>query len=142
MLVRTDNTVAVSYINRLGVIRSHRMSQLARHLLLWSDMQFKSLCAVHIPEQLNRAADALSQQLKFPGEWRIHPEMNRLIWSRFGEAQVNLFASHKSSHCQLYFFPFGTDSLAHSWPQDLRKYALPTVSLLVQTLCELREGEE
>ncbi len=36
VLVRTDNTAAVSYINRLGGIRSHRMSQLARHLLLWS----------------------------------------------------------------------------------------------------------
>ncbi len=49
VLFRTDNTVAVSYINRLGGIRSHRMSQLARHLLLWSPTQFKSLCAVHIP---------------------------------------------------------------------------------------------
>ncbi len=94
VLVRTDNTVAVSYINRLGGIRSHRMSQLARHLLLWSHTQFKSLRTVHIPGKLNRAADALSWQLTFPGEWRLHPEMIRLIWSRFGEAQVNLFASH------------------------------------------------
>ncbi len=73
VLVRTDNTAAVSYINRLGGIRSHRMSQL-RHLLLWSHTQFKSLRAVHIPGQLNRAADALSRQLTFPGEWRLHPE--------------------------------------------------------------------
>ncbi len=28
---------------------------------------------------------------------------DRLIWSWFGEAQVNLFASHESSHRQLYF---------------------------------------
>ncbi len=103
VLVRTDNTAAVSYINRLGGIRSHRMSQLARHLLLWSHTQFKSLRAVHIPGQLNRAADALSRQLTFPGEWRLHPETIRLIWSRFGEAQVDLFASPESSHCQLYF---------------------------------------
>ncbi len=90
VLVRTDNTAAVSYINRLGGIRSHRMSQLTRHLLLWSHTQFKSLRAVHIPGQLNRAADALSRQLTFPGEWRLHPETIRLIWSRFGEAQVEL----------------------------------------------------
>ncbi len=77
VLVCTDNTAAVSYINRLGGIRSHRMSQLAHHLLLWSHTQFKSLRAVHIPGQLNRAADALSRQLTFPGEWRLHPEM---IW--------------------------------------------------------------
>ncbi len=146
MLARTDNTAAVSYINRLGGIRSHRMSQLARHLLLWSHMQFKSLRAVHIPGQLNRAADALSRQLTFPGEWRLHPETIRLMWSRFGEAQVDLFASPESSHCQLYFSltegPFGTDALAHSWPRALRKYAFPPVSLLAQTLCKLREDEE
>ncbi len=120
VLVRTDNTAAVSYINRLGGIRSHRMSQLARHLLLWSHTQFKSLRAVHIPGQLNCAADALSRQLTFPGEWRLHPETIRLIWSRFGEAQVDLFASPESSHCQLYFSltegPLGTDALAHSFP--------------------------
>ncbi len=146
VLVRTDNTAAVSYINRLGGIRSHRISQLAHHLLLWSHTQFKSLRAVHIPGQLNRAADALSQQLTFPREWRLHPETIRLIWSRFGEAQVDLFASPESSHCQLYFSltegPLGTDALAHSWPRALRKYAFPPASLLAQTLCKLREDEE
>ncbi len=60
MLVRTDNTAAVSYINRMGGIRSRRMSQLARHLLLWSHTRLKSLRTVHIPGELNRAADALS----------------------------------------------------------------------------------
>ncbi len=60
VLVRMDNTAAVSYINRLGGIRSHRRLQLAHHLLLWSHTQFKSLRALHILGQLNRAADALS----------------------------------------------------------------------------------
>ncbi len=66
VLVRTDNTAAVSYINRMGGIRSRRMSQLARHLLLWSHTRLKSLRAVHIPGELNRAADALSRQLTSP----------------------------------------------------------------------------
>ncbi len=100
VLVCTDNTAAVSYINLLGGIRSHRVSHLALHLLLWSPTQFKSLRAVHIPGKFNRAADALLQQLSFPGEWRLHPERIRLIWSRFGEAQVDLFASPESSHCR------------------------------------------
>ena len=146
VLVRTDNTAAVSYINRQGGLRSRRMSQLARHLLLWSQTRLKSLRAIHIPGELNRAADALSRQLTFPGEWRLHPQTVQLIWSRFGEAQVDLFASHESSHCQLYYSlsqaPLGTDALAHSWPRALRKYAFPPVSLLAQTLCKVREDEE
>ncbi len=52
VLVRTDNTAAVSYINRMGGIRSRRMSQFARHLLLWSHTRLKSLRAVHIPGEL------------------------------------------------------------------------------------------
>ncbi len=136
--------MTVSYINWQGCLRSRCMSQLARHLLLWSQMQCKSQRVVHIPGELNRAADALSRQLTFPGEWRLHPKMIRLIWSRFGEAQVDLFASHKSSHCQLYYSltesPLDTDTLAHSWPRALRKYA--PVSLLAQTLCKVREDKE
>ncbi len=115
VLVRTDNTAAVSYINRLGGIRSHRMSQLARHLLLWSHTQFKSLRAVHISGQLNRAADALSRQLTFPGEWRLHPETIRGSSGR----------------------PVG---LPRVLPLPaLRKYAFPPVSLLAQTLCKDEE---
>ncbi len=64
----------------------------------------------------------------------------------FGEAQVDLFASPESSHCQLYFSltegPLGTDALAHNWPRAFHKYAFPPVSLLAQTLCKLREDEE
>ncbi|KAI2666135.1 ORF V: Enzymatic polyprotein [Labeo rohita] len=118
VLVRTDNIAMVAYINHQGGVRS------CRHLLLW--------------RELNRAADTLSRQLTLPGEWRLHPQVVQLIWSRFGEAQVDLFASPESALCQLFYSlteaPFGTDALAHSWPRGLLKYAFPPVSLLVQTL--------
>ncbi len=77
----------------------YTITQLACHLLLWRHMQFKSLRAVHIPGKLNRADDTLSWQLTSPGEWRLYPKTIRLIWSRFGEAQMDLFASHESFHC-------------------------------------------
>ncbi len=54
------NTAAVSYINRLGSIRSHRMSQLARHLLLWSHTQFKSLRCSHPGEVQSCGRHALT----------------------------------------------------------------------------------
>ncbi len=81
-----------------------------------------------------------------PGEWRLHPEVLQLIWRRFGDAQVDMFASPDTSHCQLFFSlsegTLGTDALACSWPRGLRKYAFPPVSLLAQTLCKVREDEE
>ncbi len=90
ILVRTDNTATVAYINHRGGLRSRRMSQLARHLLLWSQKHLRSLRAVHVPGELNRAADELSRQHALPGEWRLHPEVLQLIWRRFGDAQVDL----------------------------------------------------
>ncbi|KAI2646551.1 ORF V: Enzymatic polyprotein [Labeo rohita] len=66
VLVRTDSTATVAYINHQGGLRSRRMSQLARHLLLWSQTWVKSLRAVHIPGELNRAADQLSRQSTHP----------------------------------------------------------------------------
>ncbi|KAI2658281.1 ORF V: Enzymatic polyprotein [Labeo rohita] len=122
VLVRTDSTATVAYINRQGGLRSRRMSQLARHLLLWSQTWLKSLRAVHIPGELNRAADQLSRQSTHPGEWRLHPETR---FYSLNEAPNSL----------------GRDALAHSWPPG-PKYAFPPVSLLAQTLCKIREDEE
>ncbi len=82
VLVRTDNTATVAYINRQGGLRSRRMSQLARHLLLWSQKHLRSLRAIHIPGVFNRAADELSRAA-LPGEWRLHPQAVQLIWGRF-----------------------------------------------------------
>ncbi|KAL0194518.1 hypothetical protein M9458_008090 [Cirrhinus mrigala] len=119
VLVRMDNTAAVVYINHQGGLRSRRMSQLACHLLLWSQTRLKSLRAYHIPGELNRAANALSRQLTHPGEWRLHPQVVQLIWSRFSKAQVDLFASPESSHCQLFYSlteaPLSRGALAYSW---------------------------
>ncbi len=72
VLVRTDSTATVAYINRQGSLRSRRMSQLARHLLLRSPKHLRSLHAIHIPGFLNWVANELSQAA-LPGEWRLHP---------------------------------------------------------------------
>ncbi|KAI2655623.1 Transposon Ty3-G Gag-Pol polyprotein [Labeo rohita] len=129
VLVRSDNTATVAYINHQGGVRSFRMSQLARHLLLWSQHRLKSLRATHIPGEANRMADSLSRQVSLGGEWRLHPQSVQLIWDRFGQAQVDLFASPESTHCQLWYglteAPLGIDALAHSWPRGRLKYAFP-----------------
>ncbi len=89
VLVHTDSTATVAYINRQGRLRSRRMSQLARHLLLWSWKHLRSLRAIHFPDLLNRTADELSRAA-LPGEWRLHPQTVQLIWRRFGLVQVDL----------------------------------------------------
>ncbi len=87
-----------------------------------------------------------SRRAALPREWRLHPQTVQLIWRCFGLAQLDLFVSLETSHCQLFYSlnegTLGTDTLAHSWPRGLCKYAFPPVSLLAQTPCKIREEEE
>ncbi len=63
----------------------------------------------------------LSCQPALPGEWRILPETVQLIWRRFGDAQVGLFASQFAScftPC-----PRGPSAQTHWHTVGLRAYA-------------------
>src|SRR4029434_7906981 len=53
VLVRTDNTSAMAYINRQGGVRSPSLHHWANRLLLWAAVHILSLRAVHIPRHLN-----------------------------------------------------------------------------------------
>jgi hypothetical protein len=72
VLVQSNNTSVVSYINRQGGLRSRRLYKLARQVLLWSLGKLLSL-AMYLPGYLNVVADSLSRQGPRPGEWRLHP---------------------------------------------------------------------
>src|SRR4029434_5224115 len=61
VLVRTDNTAALAYINRQGGVHSQSLHHWAPRLLLWAARHVLSLRAVHIPGHLNYGADLLSR---------------------------------------------------------------------------------
>ncbi|KAI2646378.1 ORF V: Enzymatic polyprotein [Labeo rohita] len=104
VLVRSDNTATVAYINHQGGVRSFRMSQL--DLGLYVPLTFR---------------DSLG------GEWRLHPHSVQLIWDRFGQAQVDLFASSESTHCQLCE-PHCTDSVQSQGRQGTDSLGSPLLA--------------
>ncbi len=110
VLVHTDNTLVVSYINRQGGLRSRPLCRLACQILLWAQGNLLSLRAVYIPEQLNQGADILLRQGLRPGEWKLHTEVMEQIWKKFGRAQVDLFASREISQCSLLVLSDSTSS--------------------------------
>ncbi|MCJ8746571.1 hypothetical protein PDJAM_G00143220 [Pangasius djambal] len=75
VLVRTNNTAVVSYINHQGGLRSCPIYRLVHQILVWSQGKLLSLRAVYIPGHLNMGADILSRQVPRPGEWSRHPEV-------------------------------------------------------------------
>lgn len=144
VLVRTDNTTTVSYINRQGGLRSRRLHMLARKLILWSSCRLLSLRATHVPGILNTGADLLSRGGPVYGEWTLHPEIVEQIWARYGRAAVDLFASRENAQCALFYSlrsmdaPLGVDALARAWPHELL-YAFPPLALIPPTLSRVRE---
>ncbi|MGL5564840.1 MAG: reverse transcriptase-like protein [Plesiomonas sp.] len=104
MIIRTDNTTVISYLNHQRALRSGLLHNLSSRLLLWLQNKILSVKAVHIPGHLNVAADLLSRQGLEPGAWRLNPQTVELIWEKFGRAEVDIFASSTTTHCPLWFF--------------------------------------
>ena len=96
-----------------------------------------------MPGPLNVAADMLSRGGPSPGEWRLHPQVVEGIWTRFGRAEVDLFATRESSHCPCFFSlrnddpPLGWDALVQPWPQTLL-YTFPPFILLQALLLRVQ----
>ena len=145
VLVRSDSTTVVAYINHQGGLRSRRLHEMTRELLVWAHAHFLSLRAAYVPGVQNSAADVLSRDGPRETDWRLHPQVVGELWARFGRAQVDLFASQENTHCPSWFSlasppgPLGLDALAHDWPLT-RLYAFPPFPLIQATLDRVRMG--
>ncbi|XP_037611715.1 uncharacterized protein LOC119479819 [Sebastes umbrosus] len=145
VLVKSDSSAAVYHVNHQGGTKSLRCLKVAQRLLPWAFPRLASLKAVYVPGVLNRAADLLSRSGPLPGEWRLHPEVVASLSTQFGMAQVDLFASKETAHCQLWFSlrppggPLGLDALSHEWPKGLQ-YAFPPLPLIPHVLDRINRG--
>ena len=83
VLVATDNTTVVAYINKEGGMKSGSLSALLWRILSWCTRKQVTLRARHILARLNVIADKLSilgQTIQT--EWSLHPEVFQAICSR------------------------------------------------------------
>src|SRR4029434_7283357 len=141
VLVRTDNTATLAYINCQGGVHSPSLHHWATRLLLWAARHVLSLRAVHIPGHINCGADLSSRGDPRAADWCLHPQVIGQIWVHFFKAQVDLFANRQNTCCPLWFSlggddpPLGIDALA--------LYAFTPIPLLQQVLCRIAdEGRE
>ena len=83
VLVATDNTTVVAYINKEGGMKSGSMCALLWRILSWCTRQQVTLRARHIPGRLNVIADKLSRLGQtIQTEWSLHPEVFQAVCSR------------------------------------------------------------
>jgi hypothetical protein len=139
ILIRSDNTTAVSYINRMGSVRFPKLANLARKIWRFCEVKNNFLTASYIPTGANLQADRESRTLLPDTEWSLSDNIFRQIVSHFGRPEIDLFASQHNFKCKTYFSwlrdpgATGVDAFTANWG-SWYFYAFPPFCLILRTL--------
>ena len=145
VLIATDNTTVVAYINKEGGMRSGSLCALLWRLLCWCSLNQIVLKARHIPGRLNVIADKLSRQRQvIQTEWSLHQETFDLLCQTWHYPQVDMFATRYNCKLVQFVSPipdpkaWSVDALTLSW-EDLDMYLFPPVSLMGKVVSKLSD---
>ena len=143
VLVCTDNTTVVSYINKEGGMRSGSLCALLWRLMLWCNQRQIVLRTRHIPGHLNVIADKLSRLNQvIQTEWSFLPEVFAQLCRRWHLPSVDLFATGFNHKLPKFVSPvpdqsaWAVDALSLHW-EKLDAYAFPPTALLPQVVTKL-----
>lgn len=139
ILIRTDNTTAVSYINRMGSIQHLKLDCLTREIWQWCENRKIWLFASYIPSADNWQADKESRITDSDTEWSLAFKYFEEIIKKFGPPQIDLFASNINNKCRRFISwkndpeALAIDAFTVSWSKEFF-YAFPPFSLILRTL--------
>ena len=106
VLVATDNSTVVAYINKQGGTHSAEMCVLLWKIMTWCHRYQITLKARHIPGCLNVMADLLPRSNQVQStEWSLHPQMFKQICLKWFTPHVDLFATLLNHKVPLYVSP-------------------------------------
>ena len=145
VLIATDNTTVVAYINKEGGMRSGSLCALLWQLLCWCNLRQIVLKARHIPGRLNVIADKLSRQGQvIQTEWSLHQEIFDILCRTWHYPQVDMFATRYNCKLVQFVSPipdpkaWSVDALTMSW-EGLDMYLFPPVSLMGKVVSKLSD---
>ena len=146
VLVATDNTTVVSYINKEGGIRPGPLCALLWRILIWCTSHQVTLRARHIPGRLNVVADQLSRLGQtIQTEWSLLQEVFQTICSRWHRPNIDLFATRFNNKLPQFVSPVpdplatAVDALSLPW-EDLDDYAFPPAAILGKVVEKLQDS--
>ena len=142
------NVVTVAYIKNEGGPRSHTLMQLTIRLLKWCDRKAITLVPVHLPGVHNIQADSLSrvgQTLTM--EWSMAMERLRPVFAKWGEPQVDLFATFANRRLIKFISPYPdpraewTDAMSMPWDNGRGLlFAFPPFRMVPQVLQKIAQS--
>ena len=144
ILLRIDNTTAISYINRMGGTKLVIYHNLAKRIWQWAERRRITFFVSYIASKENTEADALSRIKNEDGEWELADSFFNKVIEKFGSAEIDLFAMRENSKCRLFcsWLPDkeaeNVDAFTISW-YDLKFYAYPPFALILKNLAKIRQ---
>lgn len=138
LLLRVDNTTAVSYVNRMGGIQFPHLNNLSRQIWQWCEKRNIWIYASYVNTKDNQA-DAESRIINPDTEWELSNQAFETIIERLGSPNVDLFASRTNAKCPCFASwkqdPDATyiDAFTIDW-RNINFYAFPPFSLILKCL--------
>ena len=146
VLVATDNTTVVAYINKEGGMKSGPLCALLWRILTWCSQRQVTLKARHIPGRLNVIADKLSRlNQTIQTEWSLLPDIFQRLCSKWHRPQIDLFATRFNHKLPRFVSPVpdtlavAVDALTLPW-EDLDAYAFPPTAILSKVVEKLLDS--
>ncbi|XP_045763681.1 uncharacterized protein LOC123866270 [Maniola jurtina] len=138
ILLRIDNTTAISYVNRMGGIQYPHLNDLARVLWKWCEQRGLWIFASYVNTKEN-CADAASRVINPDTEWSLSDEAFHDITQYFGQPEIDLFASRDNAKCSRFVSwkpdpdAVSVDAFTVNWHAEYF-YAFPPFSLILKCL--------
>ena len=140
ILVRTDNTVVVSLINKQGSNKSKILSRFLHELLTLCARNKWTIRARHLPGHLNTWADSLSRSHPVRAEWSLSPQSSQQLTTHLSP-EIDLFAHPGNAKLPVFGCPFPSatvvESLATNCNRWKKIYLFPPPDLIQTCLQKL-----
>ena len=136
ILIRTDNTTTVSYINRMRGSKSKECQHVAKQIWQFCEDRELFLLATYIPGKSNEHADFISRNFTENTEWVLSPQIFQKICQVWGTPQVDMFASRLNHKVPSYISwvrdsnAIDVDAFSVDWNKWNLIYLFPPFSLV------------
>jgi len=145
ILLRTDNTTALAYVNRFGGCKSPELHEIAKRIWSWCEASDIWLVASYISSAENYVADFESRkEMDIYNEWSLNLKYYDMITHEFGFPNIDLFASHLNNKCDEFISwhpdpgSASVDAFTVSWANSFF-YAFPPFCLIPRVLRKIRQ---
>jgi hypothetical protein len=141
ILIKTDNTTTLAYINHQGGTTSIDLSMIAEELWNLCLERNINIKAEHIPGSLNLLADKASRMKLDRHDWKLKPWLFNLFNKIWGPHQVDLFASRHNTQIPMFFSwmpdpeALATDAFLQQWSR-LNSWTNPPWILIPKILAK------